>query len=66
LFILASGYLPFNDFQSVIELRYMWPCSVKISAELQDLIKRILGPKNISALREALQRRGNDSTSLDF
>ncbi len=41
LFILASGFLPFNDSQSVIELHYMWPSSVKISVDLQDLVKRI-------------------------
>jgi serine/threonine-protein kinase SIK3 len=44
LFIMRTGFVPFNDSNHILELRYYWPPNFEISADLQDLIQQIFRP----------------------
>lgn len=45
LFILATGFIPFNSSAHVMEIRYHWPTNRFFSEELRDLVARIFRPR---------------------
>jgi PAS domain S-box-containing protein len=47
LFIMATGYIPFNTSQHIVDNLYSWPPQVDFSAELRDLVFRILRPAEL-------------------
>jgi hypothetical protein len=44
LFILTTGFIPFNSSAHVMEIRYHWPNESAVSKELVDLVSRIFRP----------------------
>lgn len=44
LYILTTGFLPFNDSARVMSISYRWPRTVKLSESLKHLVGRIFVP----------------------
>ena len=44
LFILTTGFIPFNSSAHVMEIRYHWPNESAMSKELVDLVAKIFRP----------------------
>ncbi len=46
LFILTTGFIPFNSSSHVMEIRYHWPNEATVSRELVDLVAKIFRPSS--------------------
>lgn len=44
LYVLVSGFLPFDHVKDVVSISYGWPKYVRFSDELKDLLKKIFQP----------------------
>ncbi len=49
LYILVSGFVPFDNSTNITDIQYLWPNGVPVSQELHDLIDRIFQPESLRA-----------------
>lgn len=44
LFVISTGFIPFNDSTHILSIRYHWPKAGTFSPELKELVNRIFQP----------------------
>lgn len=52
LYILVTGFIPFNTSAHIIEISYHWPHNLDVTAQLKDFIARIFRPIDLRCSME--------------